>query len=179
MSRIGKKLINIPEGISVSENAGLVLVKKAEIEKKFLLPEKISLDISDSGILVKRSDDSKIARSLHGTANRIIANMIQGIEHGFEKKLSYKGVGFTVAVNDNRLSMRLGYSHLVEIEIPKNINLKIEKNIIRIFGSDKNAVGDFAADVRDLKKPEVYKGKGIKYSDEVIRKKAGKTAQSA
>lgn len=179
MSRIGKKIIIIPEGISVSENDGLVLIKKGADEKSYKLSDNLSVSITNESVLIKRVDDSKISRSLHGTANRIISNLIQGIDLGFEKKLSFKGVGFTIVVSDDSLNMRLGYSHPVVIKIPNGLSIKVEKNIIKISGNDKNLVGDFAANVRDLKKPEVYKGKGIKYIDEIIRKKAGKTAQSA
>jgi len=179
MSRVGNKIINVPEGVIVSTSGNVFSVSGPKGSQEFQIPEGVSAEIHDRQISVKRSSNTKGQRSLHGTSARIITNIITGLTEGFSRKLDYKGVGFTVNVEDNKLSMRLGYSHPIVLEIPEDLTVSVVKNTIIVEGSDKEKVGLFAAKIRDTKKPEVYKGKGIKYHEEIIKKKAGKAAQTA
>jgi len=174
MSRIGKKGIQIPEKTEVSMTAGLFKTKgpKGSLERNFL-PE-ISVTIGDKEVTLAIVKESNLTKALWGTYASHIKNMIQGVTEGFEKKLILEGVGFKSQVNGNKLVLALGFSHPVEIEIPVGLEVKAEKNNITISGVDKELVGSFAAKVRDLKKPEPYKGKGFRYHDEIIRRKQGK-----
>lgn len=177
MSRVGKKKISIPEGVNVITLGREIKVTGPKGEQSFTLPLGINAEVKEREIKVSRTKDSKSLRSQHGTSTRIIENMITGLSQGFRKKLEYKGVGFTVGVADGKISMRLGYSHPVIIPIPKSLNVSVVKNTIIVEGTDKNEVGAFAAQIRETRKPEVYKGKGIKYQGEFVKKKAGKAAQ--
>lgn len=179
MSRIGGRVINVPDGTTAVLNGSEFVVTGGKGELKHQIPAGINVKIDGNQIWVTRSADTKIMRSLHGTTARIVANLITGVSAGFERKLDYKGVGFTVAVADGKINMRLGYSHPVVLEIPEDLEVSVVKNTIIVSGIDKERVGSFAAKIRETKKPEVYKGKGIKYHEEIIKKKAGKTAQSA
>jgi len=179
MSRIGNKLINIPDGISVKVDNDFVTVSGSKGELKHKLANGINLKIISNQIKVERRDDSKLQRSLHGTTARVVENMIIGLSEGFSRKLEFKGVGFTVNVADDKLNMRLGYSHPVILDIPKSLTLSVIKSAIIVEGFDKVQVGAFAAKIRETKKPEVYKGKGIRYKEEIIKKKAGKAAQTS
>jgi len=174
MSRIGKKGIQIPEKTEAVITAGLFKVKgpKGFLERNFL-PE-ISITILDKEITLAIVKENGLTKALWGTYASHIKNMIQGVTEGFEKKLILEGVGFKSQVNGNKLVLALGFSHPVEIEIPTGLEVKSEKNNITIVGVDKELVGSFAAKVRDLKKPEPYKGKGFHYHDEVVRRKQGK-----
>lgn len=179
MSRIGDRKINIPDGISVTINDYDLVVKNSNEEQLLELPKELSVKIDENFLRIERKNESKQAKSLHGTFARLISNSIRGLSEGFEKKLEFKGVGFTASVTDGKLVMRLGFSHQIEIPIPKGVEVSIQKNIISVKGSDKDKVGLFAAKTREVKKPEVYKGKGIRYQDENVKKKAGKAAQAA
>ena len=178
MSRVGRKKIIIPDGVGVQISGRDVEIKSSKGSEKFLLPEGISAQISNKEIHVARSANTKILRSLHGTATRVIGNKITGLSVGFKKILEYKGVGFTAAVEGNKLLLRVGFSHQLSLDIPERLKVTVVKNTIVIEGTDCELVGEFAAKVRELKKPEVYKGKGIKYQGEFIKKKAGKAAQT-
>jgi len=179
MSRIGNKKIMIPENIEVKIDGSSVMLKNPVAESTIKLPVNLSVNLSDNILRVTRKNELKESKSLHGTYLRLIENTIVGMTDGFAKKLEYKGVGFTVAVNGDKLAMRLGFSHPIEIEIPKDLNVSVQKNVILVEGKNKEKVGLFAAKIREIKKPEVYKGKGIRYQDEQVKKKAGKAAQSA
>jgi large subunit ribosomal protein L6 len=137
------------------------------------------MEISREGeeIVVKRPNDLKKMKSLHGLTRTLIANMVTGVTDGYEKKLEVNGVGFRAAKQGNKLTLNLGFSHPVEMEDPEGIETTVEGNVIMVKGIDKEKVGQFAAEIRDKKRPEPYKGKGIKYSDEVIRRKVGKTGK--
>jgi large subunit ribosomal protein L6 len=174
MSRIGKKGIDIPDKTEVVINSGVVSVKgpKGSLERTFRPDIKITVDGSHVSLAV--SKENKQIKALWGTYASHIKNMVKGVNEGFEKKLVLEGVGYKSQVTGNKLVLALGFSHPVEVEIPAGLNLKAEKNIITIAGIDKELVGSFAAKVRDLKKPEPYKGKGFHYSDEVVRRKQGK-----
>lgn len=177
MSRVGRKKIIIPEGIEVQVSGCDIEIKNQKEEVKYHLPEGISAQILNNEIHIARCADTKSLRSLHGTTARVINNKVSGLSDGFKKVLEYKGVGFTAVVEGNKLVMRLGFSHQIIINIPDSLTVDVVKNTIVVEGTDKELVGEFAAKVRECKKPEVYKGKGIKYQGEFIKKKAGKAAQ--
>ena len=174
MSRIGKKGIQIPDKTEISINSGAVLVKgpKGSLERNFR-PD-ISIVISDKSVSLTPAKENKQTKALWGTYASHIKNMIKGVNDGFEKKLILEGVGFKSQVNGPKLVLALGFSHPVEVVIPEGLNVKAEKNVLTMSGIDKELVGSFSAKVRDLKKPEPYKGKGFRYFDEVIRRKQGK-----
>lgn len=174
MSRIGKQQIEIPEKTEISIADGVLTVKGplGELTRK-LRPE-IVIKIEDGFVAIEPIENSVLGRSLWGTYASHIKNMISGVNTPFEKKLVVEGVGFKSAVQGKDLVMSLGFSHDVIVSIPEELTVTAEKNIITISGIDKELVGRFAADVRAKKKPEPYKGKGIRYEDEVVRRKQGK-----
>lgn len=177
MSRIGKMPISVPAGVEVTMGEGnLVTVKgpKGTLTQK--LSEKMTLTREDGVILVTRPNDEKENRSLHGLTRTLLNNMVQGVTEGFKKELDVNGVGYRVAKEGNKLNMNIGFSHPVIMEEPEGITIEVPSpNKIIINGIDKQKVGQFAAEVRGKRPPEPYKGKGIKYTDEVIRRKEGKT----
>lgn len=177
MSRIGKLPIQIPSGVTITVDSGEVTVKgpKGEL-KQFITPD-VNVTVEDGVLTVVRKDDSKTARSQHGLMRALINNMVVGVTSGFEKKLEVNGVGFRVSGGGQNLEMSLGFSHPVKYSAPEGVNLTVNKMEITVNGHDKQQVGQVAADIRSLKKPEPYKGKGIKYADEVIIRKAGKTGK--
>ena len=176
MSRIGRKPINIPAGVTVTVDANVVTVKgpKATLTQAF--HPNMTISVEGNEILVTRPNDDKENRSLHGLTRTLIHNMVVGVTEGFKKELDVNGVGYRVAKEGNKLVMNLGYSHQVVVEEVPGIEIEVPgPNKIIIHGCDKQQVGQFAAEVREKRPPEPYKGKGIKYTDEVIRRKAGKT----
>lgn len=180
MSRIGKQEIQIPSGVKVTLEGRTVKVKgPGGSLAQELMPE-ISVELTDTVVKVLRSDDSRSARSLHGLARSLVANMITGVSVGFEKKLEIVGVGYKADVKGSVVNLTLGYSHPLDYKLPDGIKVTIDKQTsISIKGADKQTVGQVAADIRSMRAPEPYKGKGIKYADEVIRKKAGKAGKVA
>jgi large subunit ribosomal protein L6 len=178
MSRIGKQPITIPKGVEVKIDGDLIIVKgkNGELIQK-LIPE-INVEMKDNIILIKESQSTKNSLALWGTFRALIFNMIEGVSNGFQKKLIIEGIGYKATLNGKKLVLNLGFSHPVEIEAPKDIEFKIEKNMIIISGLDKQVVGQVAANIRAQKKPEPYKGKGIRYEKEIIRRKDGKKAVS-
>lgn len=179
MSRIGRQPIVIPEGVNITIKDNTILVKGPKGELKQSLPVFLKIKTKDNQLnLSVVKPEVKQQRALWGTFARLISNMIKGVSKGFEKKLELIGVGYRVKSADNKLILKIGFSHEVEFSIPQGIKAMIEQNIITISGIDKQLVGETAAQIRRLRKPEPYKGKGIKYVDEVIRKKAGKKAVS-
>lgn len=177
MSRIGKLPIEIPAGVTITVDQGTVKVQgpKGELSEA-VLPE-VTVKNENSQLIVERKSDEKIAKSQHGLMRSLINNMVIGVTKGFEKKLEVNGVGFRVKGGGQQLEMSLGFSHPVKYEAPQGIEIKVEKMNITISGIDKQQVGQIAAEIRSLKKPEPYKGKGIKYVDEHIIRKAGKTGK--
>ena len=179
MSRIGKKPIELPAGVTASFSGGVLTVKggKGSLEQA-ILPE-VGVAIADKSITitVPKPDDRR-QRALWGLFRSIAQNMVVGVSTGFEEKLEVNGVGFKVAVAGNTLTMQLGFSHPVVVTLPQDLAVSVDKNLITIQGMDKQRVGQFAANIRELKKPEPYKGKGIKYIDEVILRKAGKVVKA-
>ncbi len=177
MSRIGKKPIRIPEGVKVEINKSKIKVKgpKGELERE--LPSVVKVIIKDGQILVQRLNEDKRSKSLHGTLRSLIFNMVKGVSEGFEKVLEIVGMGYKATLENGVLILRVGYSHVVRYACPENVGIEVSHpNTIRVFGYDKQKVGEVAAEIRAVKKPEPYKGKGIRYKGEVIRRKVGKAA---
>ena len=178
MSRIGKQPIVVPAGVTVTNNNNLVTVKgaKGELTKQF--SKELTIDVQDGQIVVTRPNDDKENRSLHGLTRTLIHNMIVGVTEGFKKELEVNGVGYRVQKQGTNLVMNLGFSH--QVIVPETDEIKIDvpaPNKIIINGIDKQKDGQFAAEVREKRPPEPYKGKGIKYIDEIVRRKEGKTGK--
>ena len=179
MSRIGRMPIAIPAGVTVeiAEN-NKVTVKGPKGTLERVLPTEMTIKEEDGHIVVTRPNDLKKMKSLHGLTRTLINNMIVGVTAGYEKKLEINGVGYRAQKQGKKLVLSLGYSHPVEMEDPEGIEATMEgQNIIFVRGIDKEKVGQYAAEIRDKRRPEPYKGKGIKYADEVIRRKVGKTGK--
>lgn len=176
MSRIGKKPIVIPDNVAVKIEGNLIMVKgpKGELSKK--IPPEIKIELKDRQIVVLPVLQIKKTDSLWGLTRALIFNLVKGVTEGYEKKLEIEGIGYKALVQGNKLILSLGFSHPVEIEAPEGIKFQVEKNIITVSGPDKELVGRVAANIRAKKKPEPYKGKGIKYFGETVRRKAGKKA---
>ena len=179
MSRIGRMPIAIPAGVTVTiaEN-NVVSVKGPKGELVRELPVEMEIKEEEGKVIVTRPNDLKRMKSLHGLTRTLISNMVTGVTAGYEKKLEINGVGYRAAKSGNKLTLNLGYSHPVEMIDPEGIETVMEgQNIIFVRGIDKEKVGQFAAEIRSKREPEPYKGKGIKYADEVIRRKVGKTGK--
>ena len=174
MSRLAKKPIIIPAGTTVTQESGTVRVKGPLGELSRPFPDAVMVSIEGEEIRVSLKDQLREHKALSGTAVAHIKNMIGGVQKPYEKKLLIEGVGFKADAEGSKLKMALGFSHPVVVEAPKGIKVTTEKGVINVSGIDKDAVGQFAAKIRSLKEPEPYKGKGIRYSDEVIRRKQGK-----
>lgn len=180
MSRVGKKILQIPSGVDISVKDAVVKVKGPKGELTLALHPHVTVAIADRELTVDVADHDLVKdRALWGLFRRLIENMVVGVTKGFEKKLEVNGVGFKVAVQGKILKLDVGFSHEVEFDIPSNITVTVDKNIITVAGIDRQAVGETAASIRNIKKPEPYQGKGIKYVEEVIRRKAGKAAKAA
>jgi len=180
MSNVGKVQIKIPEDVNIELHDTLIKVKGLKGELSRELPNEVTVVKEDNIIKVSRKSEDKKARELHGLIRALISNMVQGVSDGFEKKLKMVGVGYKAQVEGDKITLNVGFSHPVEIEAPKGISFKVEKNtMITISGIDKELVGRLAAKIRAIKKPEPYKGKGIMYDGEKIRRKAGKALKSA
>ena len=179
MSRIGRMPIAIPVGVTVTiaeNNKVTVKGPKGTLER--VLPEELTIKEEDGHVVVSRPNDLKRMKSLHGLTRTLINNMIVGVTNGYEKVLEVNGVGYRAAKQGKKLTLNLGYSHPVEMEDPEGIETVLDgQNKITVKGIDKEKVGQYAAEIRDKRRPEPYKGKGIKYADEVIRRKVGKTGK--
>jgi large subunit ribosomal protein L6 len=177
MSRIGKKPIVIPSGVEVKIEKDLMKVKGPKGELKLAIHPVIKVEIKDNQIILTvANQEDKNEKSLWGLFNRLINNMVIGVTEGFTRKLEVVGVGFRVALQGQKLVLNLGFSHQVEYVLPQGISGSLEKNTIILTGIDKYLLGETAAQIRRIKKPEPYKGKGIRYVDEVVKKKVGKAA---
>ena len=178
MSRIGKLPIAIPAGVTITVNPDFITVKGAKGELKQFTLSEVDVKVEDNQILVTRQNDDKLAKSQHGLMRSLINNMVIGVTKGFEKKLQINGVGFRLASKGPQdIEMSLGYSHPVHYHAPDGITLTANKMELTVSGASKQQVGQVAAEIRALRKPEPYKGKGIKYADEVILRKAGKAGK--
>jgi large subunit ribosomal protein L6 len=180
MSRIGKKPIEVPKGVTVTvEDGNKVTVKGPKGTLSQQLPPEIEIT-QDNGVLtVSRPSDEKRHRALHGLTRSLLNNMVVGTSTGFQKVLEINGVGYRAQKTGRNLTMSLGFSHPVVVEAPEGVDLNVgERNTVIVSGADKQLVGEVAANIRNLRPPEPYKGKGIKYSDEVIRRKAGKAGKT-
>lgn len=178
MSRIGKRPIDIPSKVSVTIDGQHVAVKGPKGELERLVSEQIKVEQEGEKILVERRDESRTARQRHGLSRTLIANMIEGVSNGFEKRLSIQGVGYRAQVQGRNLILNVGYSKPVEIVPPEGIQVKVENNTnVIVSGINKETVGDVAAKIRSVRPPEPYKGKGIRYVDEKVRRKAGKAGK--
>jgi large subunit ribosomal protein L6 len=181
MSRIGKLPVVVPSGVEVKFETGEVLVSgpKGQLRQR-ILADVVEVSLSDGKVVVARKGDAKAHRSAHGLTRTLIANMVEGVSKGFRKSLEISGVGYRVAKSGERLNLSLGYSHPVAYEAPKGIALTVEgQTKIHVDGIDKQAVGQVAAEIRSLRRPEPYKGKGIRYAGERVRKKLGKAGKAA
>jgi large subunit ribosomal protein L6 len=180
MSRIGLNPITIEEGVTVTVNGKDVSVKGPKGELEINLPFNVDAEIKDNQVLVSRIDDTKQAKSSHGTFRMLIANAITGVKDGFEKNLELVGVGYRARLEGTKLVMSLGWNHPVEVEAPEGIEIEVPAETkITIKGYDKQQVGEFAAKIREIRKPEPYKGKGIRYEGEYIRRKSSKSSVGA
>ena len=178
MSRIGNKTITIPAGVELTISEGNeVTVKGPKGTLERVLPVEMEIKVEGAEVVVTRPNDLKKMKSLHGLTRTLINNMVVGVSAGYEKVLEVNGVGYKVQKQGKKLVLSLGYSHPVEMEDPEGLESVVEGNKITIKGIDKEKVGQYAAEIRDKRRPEPYKGKGIKYADEVIRRKVGKTGK--
>ena len=179
MSRVGKLAINVPSGVSVAAEANEVHVKgpKGELRQRTL--SHVSVRLQDGKVVVERNGDEKVHRAAHGLTRTLVNNMIEGVSKGFRKSLEIQGVGYRAAKAGEKLNLSLGFSHPVVFEAPKGVALTVEgQTKIHVEGIDKQAVGQVAADIRGLRPPEPYKGKGIRYVGEMVRKKLGKAGKA-
>ncbi|MCJ7801717.1 MAG: 50S ribosomal protein L6 [Candidatus Marinimicrobia bacterium] len=175
MSRIGKNPINIPEGITLEIDKKVVRIKnQKDVLEVNLFPD-IKISQVDNNILVERSSEDRQVRAMHGTMRQLIASAVTGLSDGFTKELELIGVGYQANIQDSRLILQLGYSHDIIFEPPEGITITAKKNLITVTGFDKQLVGAVSAKVRSFRKPEPYKGKGIRYKGEHVRRKQGKT----
>jgi large subunit ribosomal protein L6 len=180
MSRIGKKPITIPAGVDVTIDDSHVAVKgpRGSLERDLHPDMRVMLE--DGEVRVERPSDERLHRSLHGLTRTLVANMIEGVTNGYEKRLEIVGVGYRAALKDSDLELALGFSHAVEVAAPPGIEFEVPApNRIVVRGIDKQLVGQVAANIRKIRKPEPYKGKGVRYEGEYVRKKAGKAAKGA
>lgn len=177
MSRIGKLPIDLPAGVTITVDSDVVFVKGPKGELTVPHLSDVTVALEGNQLIVTRKDDERIAKSQHGLQRALLNNGVIGVTTGYEKKLEVNGVGFRVSGGGNEIELLLGLSHPVKYKAKDGVNLIVDKMTITINGIDKQAVGQTAAEIRKLKKPEPYKGKGIKYNDEVVRHKAGKAGK--
>lgn len=175
MSRIGKQPINIPEKVEIKLSGNDIEVKGPKGQLAYTFKNLVKIEKADKVLTVKPADESTEARAFWGLSRTLLSNMVNGVTTGFTRTLEFNGVGYKAAVSGTNLTLNLGYSHPIEYKLPTGVEAKVEKNSIIFSGCDKELVGFVAAQVRSFREPEPYKGKGLKYSDETIIRKAGKT----
>jgi large subunit ribosomal protein L6 len=179
MSRIGKQLITIPSGVQMTVSGSHVIVKGPKGQQEMDMHPSVQCSVDGASATVSvQNPDAKSDRSLWGLSQRLITNMVTGVASGFEKKLDVVGIGFKAAIAGNTMTLHLGFSHPVTFVLPGTVSGTVEKNTITLSSIDKQLLGETAARIRALKKPEPYKGKGIRYSDEVVRRKSGKSGKA-
>ena len=180
MSRIGRKAIEIPSGVSIEQTDGEISVRGPKGVLARRLPPAVNMQVTDGSLQFARTEERKSARAFHGLARAMVANMVRGVTLGFTRELQIEGVGYRAEVAGKRLTLSLGYSHPIVREVPESLSVSVEGTTkIKIEGIDRDQVGQFAAELRSLRPPEPYKGKGVRYSDERIRRKVGKAGASA
>ena len=180
MSRIGRKVIAIPSGVSVEQAQGEIRVRGPKGALARQLPPSVEMAVEGSELRFGRTDERKAARAYHGLARAMVANMVVGVTQGFTRELQIEGVGYRAEASGRKLTLALGFSHPIVLEVPEGLSVSVEGvNKIKIEGIDRDRVGQFAAELRGLRPPEPYKGKGVRYSDERIRRKVGKAGASA
>lgn len=177
MSRIGKLPIDVPAGVTITVNSDEIIVKGPKGELTVPHLSDVTVTLEGTQAIVTRKDDERIAKAQHGLQRALLNNAVVGVTKGYEKKLEVNGVGFRINGGGKEIEMLLGFSHPVKYKAKDGINLVVDKMTITVVGIDKQAVGQTAAEIRSIKKPEPYKGKGIKYADEVVRRKAGKAGK--
>ena len=175
MSRIGKNPIVIPEGVQVDLKENQVNIKGNKGLQSFSVHNNIKINVEGDSIIIERVDNTALSRSLHGTTRQILNNMIIGVSNGFERELEIIGVGYQASMESNRLRLQIGYSHDIYFDIPEGISITADRTIIKVNGIDKQLVGSVASKIRSFRKPEPYKGKGIRFKGEYIKIKQGKT----
>ena len=175
MSRVGNSIITIPEGVKIENNTQHLLVTGPNGKLSVDIYEEITIKIEDNNLSVSRNTEDKISRSMHGTTRQLISNAVEGVTNGFSKHLEIIGVGYNAKSQNNRVILQLGFSHDIIFDLPEGIEAVAQKGELEIKGIDKQLVGQVAAKIRSLRKPEPYKGKGIRYKDEYVRSKQGKT----
>jgi large subunit ribosomal protein L6 len=177
MSRVGKRPVAIPDGVTVSVSGDTVSVKGPKGQLSERVPAAIAVAVEGGEVQVTRPDDRKSTRALHGLARALVANMVTGVTSQFSKELEIQGVGYRAEVQGKKLVLSVGYSHSVEMPVPEGIKVSVDRNVVvKIEGSDRQQVGQFAANIRSVRPPEPYKGKGIRYMGEHVRRKVGKAA---
>ncbi|WP_045220886.1 50S ribosomal protein L6 [Desulfonatronum thioautotrophicum] len=177
MSRIGKNPVPVPKGVEVRVHKDMIEVKGPKGELSTPIHAKISYEIKDDAVHLQRVDDTRIGREQFGLRRTLLANSVHGVTEGFQKVLEVIGVGYKVAVDGSKITLNVGFSHPVEYLLPQGMSAKVEGNKLTIQGISKEQVGEVAAQIRRFRPPEPFKGKGIKYADETIRRKAGKTGK--
>ena len=178
MSRIGNRHLAIPEGVTVEVNGNVVTVKGSKGELNLTTSDLVTVEVKEGTVVVTRKNETIPARQMHGTTNANIRNMIIGVSEGYSKALEIIGVGYRFNLRGNKLVINAGYSHPVEVEVPSDLQVKVDgNNQVTVSGISKERVGEFAANIRKVRKPEPYKGKGIRYVGEHIRRKEGKKAK--
>ncbi len=175
MSRVGRKVIPVPKGVNITVGKDAVTVKGPKGELKRAVPTGVTVALTDGTLNVARADDSRENRAKHGMMRALLNNMVKGVTDGFERKLEINGVGYRADVAGQKLNMALGFSHPVVFELPKGVAAKVDKNIVILTGIDREMLGETASKIRAIRPPEPYKGKGIKYVEEFIKRKVGKT----
>lgn len=180
MSRVGKKIISLPEGTKVDLSGDQVEIQGPKGHLSSVVPKGIRFELTSRGVLAIRSSDSKEQKSLHGLARSLLANAVVGVNQGFKKELDIVGIGYRAEVQGESVVFNLGFSHPINFPIPPGITIEVDRQThLTVSGIDKQKVGQIAADIRSLKKPEPYKNKGIRYTGEILRKKVGKTGTAA
>ena len=175
MSRIGNKIIEIPESVTLNISAGMIDIKGPKGTMAIPVHSDMQVKQDNGSIIVERSSDSRTHRSLHGTTRQLLANGVQGVSEGFNKELEIRGVGYQANMQGKYLVLQLGFSHDIYFEPPEGIEIKANRTEISVSGINKQLVGEVAAKIRSFRKPEPYKGKGVRYKDEYVRSKQGKT----
>jgi large subunit ribosomal protein L6 len=180
MSRIGRKAIAIPNGVTVEQSGGEVRVRGPKGQLAGRMPPTIEMTVADGHARFGRNDERKAARAYHGLARAMVANMVRGVTQGFSRELAIEGVGYRAEASGRKLTLALGFSHPVVVDVPEGLSVSVEgTNKIKIEGTDRERVGQFAAELRGIRPPEPYKGKGVRYADERIRRKVGKAGAGA